>query len=95
MAELRLTLDDAYHWEKTMPDRVWMTQPVGDGKVETYTWAQAMDQVRRMAAHLQSLGLEPGTQIGDLEKLRALHLGRPRHLDGGTCERSALPDPER
>jgi len=68
MAELRLTLDDAYHWEKTMPDRVWMTQPVGDGKVETYTWAQAMDQVRRMAAHLQSLGLEPGTQIGLISK---------------------------
>ena len=64
MAELRLTLDDAYHWEKTMPDRVWMTQPIGDGKVETYTWAQGMDQVRRMAAHLQTLGLEPGSQIG-------------------------------
>ncbi len=49
MAEPRLTLDDAYHWEKTTPDRVWLTQPIGDGKVETYTWAQAMDQVRRMA----------------------------------------------
>ena len=68
MAELRLTLDDAYHWEKTMPDRVWMTQPIGDGKVETYTWAQGMDQVRRMAAHLQTLGLEPGSQIGLISK---------------------------
>jgi long-subunit acyl-CoA synthetase (AMP-forming) len=68
MAELRLTLDDAYHWEKTTPDRVWMTQPIGDGKVETYTWAQAMDQVRRMAAHLQTLGLEPGSQIGLISK---------------------------
>ncbi len=68
MAELRLTLDDAYHWEKTMPDRVWMTQPIGEGKVETYTWAQGMDQVRRMAAHLKTLGLEPGSQIGLISK---------------------------
>lgn len=68
MAELRTILDDAYHWEKTTPDRVWLTQPVGDGKVETYTWAQAMDQVRRMAAHLQSLDLEPGSHIAMISK---------------------------
>ena len=68
MAEPRLTIDDAYHWEKTNPDRVWLTQPIGDGKVETYTWAQAMDQVRRMAAHLKSLNLEPGSHIGLISK---------------------------
>jgi len=68
MAEPRLTLDDAYHWESTTPDRIWLTQPIGDGKVETYTWAQAMDQVRRMAAHLKSLGLEPGSHIGLISK---------------------------
>ena len=68
MAEPRLTIDDAYHWEKTNPDRIWLTQPIGDGKVETYTWAQAMDQVRRMAAHLKSLNLEPGSHIGLISK---------------------------
>jgi long-subunit acyl-CoA synthetase (AMP-forming) len=68
MAEPRLTLDDAYHWESTTPDRVWLTQPIGDGKVETYTWAQAMDQVRRMAAHLKSLGLPPGSHIAMISK---------------------------
>ena len=68
MAEPRLTLDDAYHWESTTPDRIWLTQPIGDGKVETYTWAQAMDQVRRMAAHLQSIGLPPGSHIGLISK---------------------------
>ena len=52
MAELRLALDDAYAWEENAPNQLWMTQPIGDGEVETYTWAQAMDQVRRMAAHL-------------------------------------------
>jgi len=68
MAELQLALDDAYRWEQTAPNQVWMTQPIGNGEVETYTWAQAMDQVRRMAAHLKSLGLEPGSHIGLISK---------------------------
>jgi long-subunit acyl-CoA synthetase (AMP-forming) len=68
MTELRLVLDDAYHWEKTAPDQLWMTQPIGNGEVQTYTWAQTMDQVRRMAAHLKSLDLEPGSHIGLISK---------------------------
>jgi long-subunit acyl-CoA synthetase (AMP-forming) len=68
MAELQLALDDTYRWEKTAPDQLWMTQPTGDGDIETYTWAQAMDQVRRMAAHLKSLNLEPGSHIALISK---------------------------
>ena len=68
MAELQLALDDVYRWEKTTPDRLWMTQPIGDGEVETYTWAEAMDQARRMAAHLKSLNLEPGSRIALISK---------------------------
>ena len=68
MAELRLALDDAYGWEEKAPNQLWMTQPIGDGEIETYTWAQAMDQVRRMAAHLKSLNLEPGSHIGLISK---------------------------
>lgn len=68
MAEPQLALDQVYHWEKTAPDRLWMTQPLGDGKVETYTWAQAMDQARRMATHLKSLNLEPGSRVGMISK---------------------------
>jgi len=68
MAELQLALDDVYRWEETEPDRLWMTQPIGDGKVETYTWAEAMEQARRMAAHLKSLNLEPGSHIGLISK---------------------------
>ena len=68
MAEPQLALDDVYHWEKTAPDRLWMTQPLGGGKVETYTWGQAIDQVRRMAAHLKSLDLEPNSKIGIISK---------------------------
>ena len=55
-----LALQLLYHWESTVPDRVVFTQPLGGGQVATYTWRQVMDQVRRMAAHMQSLGLQPG-----------------------------------
>jgi long-chain acyl-CoA synthetase len=35
---------------------VVFTQPLGGGQVRDYTWREVMDQARRMAAHLQSLG---------------------------------------
>ena len=63
-----LALQRLYHWEKTTPERVLFTQPLGGGQVATYTWRQVMDQVRRMAAHLQSLGLQPGDKIALLSK---------------------------
>jgi long-subunit acyl-CoA synthetase (AMP-forming) len=68
MAEQQLVLDDVYRWEQSDPNRLWITQPIGNGEVETYTWAEAMDQVRRMAAHLKSLNLEPGSHIGLISK---------------------------
>jgi len=68
MNELRLALDDAYRWEQTAPNQLWMTQPIGGGEVQTYTWAQGMDQVRRMAAHLKSLDLEPGSHVALISK---------------------------
>ena len=68
MSELQLALDDVYRWEQSAPNRLWITQPIGKGEVQTYTWAEAMDQVRRMAAHLKSLNLEPGSHIGLISK---------------------------
>jgi len=63
-----LALQRLYHWEKTAPDQVIFTQPMGGGEVKTYTWAQAMDQARRMAAHLASQGLRPGDRIALISK---------------------------
>ena len=62
-----LALQRLYHWEKTTPDRVVFTQPYdgaakGTGQIRTWTWRQALDETRRMAAHLQSLGLRAGQQ---------------------------------
>ena len=48
-----LILDHVYQHEAAQPDRVFLTQPVGGGEVVDYTWAQTLDQARRMAAHLR------------------------------------------
>ena len=48
-----LALQRLYHWEKTAPDRVALTQPMGGGVVRDYTWREVLDETRRMAAHLQ------------------------------------------
>lgn len=61
-------LDYVYAHEQAMPDKVYLTQPVGGGQVIDYTWAQCMDQARRMAAHLQSLDLPAGSHIAILSK---------------------------
>ncbi len=63
-----LALQRLYHWERTAPDRVVLTQPLGQGVVRDYTWREVMDQSRRMAAHLQSLGLQPGDKVALLAK---------------------------
>jgi long-chain acyl-CoA synthetase len=63
-----LALQRLYHWEKTTPDRVVFTQPTGGGRVVDYTWRQVMDQTRRMAAHLQAQGFEPGARIALISK---------------------------
>lgn len=73
MADAKLCDDDLalqrlYHWEKTRPDRVIFTQPLGGDRVATFTWKQAMDQARRMAAHLQSLGVQRGDRVAMLSK---------------------------
>ncbi len=68
MSSDKLMLDYVYQHEKNRASQVVFTQPVGDGKVVDYTWQQAMDQARRMAAHLQSLAFEPGARIAILSK---------------------------
>jgi long-chain acyl-CoA synthetase len=63
-----LALQRLYHWEATEPNRVILTQPLGGGALRDYTWAQVMDESRRMAAHLQSLGFAPGSRVAILSK---------------------------
>ena len=64
----KLALQRLYHWEATAPDRVVLTQPMGGGVVRDFTWAQLMDQSRRMAAHLQAQGIQPGDRVALMSK---------------------------
>jgi long-subunit acyl-CoA synthetase (AMP-forming) len=66
--EQKLLLDAVYEWEKKHPERIYMFQPVGDGKVIEYTWRETMSQARRMAAHLRSLELPENSHIALISK---------------------------
>ncbi len=64
----KLILDYVYDHEAQARDRLFLTQPLGQGRVADYTWAQTLDQSRRMAAHLQSRGFPRGARIAILSK---------------------------
>ena len=68
MTNARSILDHIYDNEAQYAQRVFLTQPVGGGKVVDYTWAAMMDQSRRMATHLGSFGFEPGARMAILSK---------------------------
>jgi long-chain acyl-CoA synthetase len=68
MTTSKLMLDYIYEHEATMADRVYLTQPLGDGLVADYTWGQVLEQSRRMATYLQAQGFEPGARISILSK---------------------------
>jgi len=63
-----LILDRVLDHEASHPDRVYLTQPVGDARVVHYRWGEVLDQARRLAAHLQGLGLPPGARVAILTK---------------------------
>lgn len=50
------------------PDKVCFVQPLGGGKIREYTWREVDDEARRMAAHLQALGLPAGSHIALFSK---------------------------
>ncbi len=64
----RLILDHVFDHEASHPERIYLTQPIGGGKVIDITWGQMVDQSRRMAAHLQGFGFPRGARIAILSK---------------------------
>lgn len=65
---MKTQLDHMYGHEKARATEIWLTQPMGKGEVRDFTFSQAMEEVRRMAAHLASLDLEKGSKIALFSK---------------------------
>ncbi len=53
--------------EAAQPAKPFLHQPFGE-KWETYTWAEAGNMARKLAAHLRGLGLRDGAHIGLVSK---------------------------
>ncbi len=68
MNQPRLLLDYVLDHVSRHPDRIYLTQPIGGGKVVDLTWSQVVDEASRMAAHLRSMGIPPGARIAILSK---------------------------
>jgi long-chain acyl-CoA synthetase len=60
-------LDAFYHWEKTTPDVIFLKQPI-EGQWKTWTYRQAGDEIRRVAASLKVHDLEPRSSIAIFSK---------------------------
>lgn len=60
-------LDMFYHWENEKPDAVYLRQPV-DQNWHDLSWSEVGQQARRLAAALQSMGLEAGERVSILSK---------------------------
>jgi long-chain acyl-CoA synthetase len=64
----KLPLQRLYHWESTKPNARYLTQPMGNGVIETWTWKEMMDESRRIATYLQTFGWPKGTRVALMSK---------------------------
>ncbi len=67
MSQLISPLEMLYKWEAATPDKIFLRQPF-EGKWHTWTYKQAADEVRRMAAALKSLGVKPQSKVALVSK---------------------------
>lgn len=65
--EYKSPLDMLYHWESVNPDKVYLRQPIDD-VWHTWTWAQAAEEIRKMAAALKAMDLPPNSNIAMISK---------------------------
>ncbi|RJG00156.1 AMP-binding acetyl-CoA synthetase [Noviherbaspirillum saxi] len=63
-----LPLQRAFYWEKKRANSVYLSQPMGEGKIREWTWAQAMNEARRMAAWLKAQDWEQGARVAIMSK---------------------------
>jgi long-chain acyl-CoA synthetase len=63
-----LPLQRIYKWERERTNVVFLTQPWGGGQVRDWTWGQAVDEIRRIAAWLKAQDWEPGSRVAILSR---------------------------
>ena len=56
-------LDYFYDNVEKMGDRVFMTQPMGNDKIKTWTFKETLADAKKMAGHIESMGIPAGSQI--------------------------------
>lgn len=61
-------LSAAYSHERQLANHVVLTQPMGGGQIENFTWSQVMDQARRFASFLNTQNFPPASTIAVLTK---------------------------
>ncbi len=67
MKNYQMPLERLYQWEKSLPQQLFLRQPI-DGKWQEFSWGKAGDEVRRVAAGLQGMGLPKGSSIAIFSK---------------------------
>jgi long-chain acyl-CoA synthetase len=65
---VKTLLQHVYDHERQLADRTWLTQPMGNGVLREFTWLEAINQSRRIAAHLRERNYPPGSRIAILSK---------------------------
>lgn len=60
-------LEMLYHWERTVPDRVYLRQLHNDAFMD-FTWSEVADRVRRLASWLRAQGLGNGERVAIYSK---------------------------
>jgi long-chain acyl-CoA synthetase len=68
MIEDDVVLHRFYEVARRRPDAPYLTQPLGGGRVEDFSFARALDEAKRIAAYLRWLDLPPGSRIAIVSK---------------------------
>src|SRR5690554_7170858 len=61
-------LEDFFRHEREQPDRIYLVQPLAEGRKQELSWAEVGDQVRRFAGWLLQQQLPPRSNIVIISK---------------------------
>jgi long-chain acyl-CoA synthetase len=64
----QLPLARLQHWAATRGDALFLTQPMGQGVIRDYSFAEVLEQSRRMAEYLRQFNWPEGSRIAILSK---------------------------